>query len=201
MPGAPQDPLFDGDDEANTPITAEEREDLIPTWVTVRAELNRAEQMNIADADGWAFRRRRDVLGSRFLRQLHKRMLGDVWRWAGQFRRTARNIGVDAYRIATDLEQLLDDVRYWIDQRTYDPDEIAIRFHHRLVAIHPFPNGNGRHARLAADLLANYLDRPRFSWGSGGDLGHAHDVRRAYVDALRAADRHDIGPLMAFARA
>jgi Fic-DOC domain mobile mystery protein B len=193
------DPLFDADDEANTPLTPEEREGLIPTYITTRAELNEAEQINIAAGDLWAFSRRRDVVDADFLKRLHKQMLGRVWRWAGTYRLTPRNIGVDPYRIEPDLHQLLNDVRYWIAHATYEPDEIAVRFHHRLVAIHPFPNGNGRHGRLAADLLVVQLGRPRFSWGSE-NLVEPKETRQRYVATLRAADNHDIGPLLAFAR-
>ncbi|CAH0498405.1 mobile mystery protein B [Novosphingobium sp. CECT 9465] len=181
------DSLFDDEDDAATPLTAEEREGLIPAYITLRHELNEAEQIGIEEADRWAFGRKRDVLDERFLKSLHKRMFGQVWRWAGQYRTTGRNIGVDAYRIGMDLHQLLDDVRYWIDHATYPADEIAVRFHHRLVAIHPFPNGNGRHARLAADLLAVQLTLPRFTWGRA-NLVEAKETRRAYVAALRAAD-------------
>lgn len=130
---------------------------------------------------------------------LHRRMFGRVWRWAGKPRTTERNIGIDAYRIGMELRQLLDDARYWVSHETYSPDELALRFHHRLVQIHPFPNGNGRHARLAADLLAVRLGQPRFTWGST-NLVEAHATRRAYIDALRAADGHDLGLLFAFAR-
>jgi len=193
------DPLFGDDDDANTPLEPEEREQLIPTYITTRAELNEAEQIGIADADRWAFSRRRDALDDVFLCQLHKRMFRDVWKWAGQFRRTARNIGIDAYRIPMELRQLVDDVRFWVENGTYDPDEIAIRFHHRLVEIHPFPNGNGRHGRLAADLLAKQLGRPRFTWGSA-NLVEPDQARREYVAALREADGHDITRLLAFAR-
>lgn len=193
------DPLFDTNDDAATPLTAEEREGLIPSYVTLRHELNEAEQIGIEDADRWAFSRKRNVLDERFLKSLHKRMFGQVWRWAGRYRTTGRNIGVDAYRIATDLHQLLDDVRYWIEHASYPADEIVVRFHHRLVAIHPFPNGNGRHARLAADLLAVQLGLPRLTWGRA-NLVEAQATRRAYVTALRAADAHDIGPLLAFVR-
>lgn len=182
-----------------TPLEPEELEALIPSHVTLRAELNEAEQAGILAADDWAFRRRRDVLNERFLKNLHRRMLGKVWRWAGEFRHTERNIGVQAYRIAMELRHLLDDVRYWIEHETYSPDEIAVRFHHRLVAIHPFPNGNGRHARLAADLLAVRLERPRFTWGRG-NIAAQSDVRSVYINALRAADRHDIAPLLTFSR-
>lgn len=196
---AMSDSLFDGDDEANTPPEAEEREALIPTHITARAELNEVEQAGIADADRWASSRRRDVLDTRFLTTLHKRMFGDVWRWAGSYRRTPRNIGIDAYRILVEVQTLIDDVKYWVEHKTYPPDEIAVRFHHRLVSIHPFPNGNGRHARLAADLLAVQLGCPRFEWGSG-NLVEAAELREQYAVALRAADDHDITRLLAFAR-
>ena len=192
------DPL-DEQDDAATPLTEEEREQLIPSYITLRSELNEAEQANILEAEEWAFARKRDVLDERFLKTLHKRMFGRVWRWAGQFRQSERNIGVDAYRISTDLRQLIDDCRYWIENGTFDPDEIATRFHHRLVSIHPFPNGNGRHARLAADLLLTALGRPRFSWGRV-NLVDPGETRQAYVAALRAADNHDYGPLLDFVR-
>ena len=194
------DPLFESEDDAATPLTPEEREGLIPTYITLRHELNEAEQIGIEQADRWAFARRRGaVLDEAFLRRLHKRMFGSVWRWAGAFRTTARNIGVDAYRIGIDLRALCDDVRYWIDHQTYAPDEIVTRFHHRLVQIHPFPNGNGRLSRLAADLLAVELGIERFSWGRA-NLVEPAATRRAYVEALRAADSHDIDPLLAFVR-
>jgi Fic-DOC domain mobile mystery protein B len=122
-----------------------------------------------------------------------------VWKRAGEFRKTPRNIGVEAWLVEPDLHQLLDDVRYWIEHATFPPDEIAVRFHHRLVFIHPFPNGNRRFSRLAADLLAIRLGRPRMSWGSG-NLVATDDLRRNYVSALRAADGNDNGPLLAFAR-
>lgn len=193
------DPLFDDQDDAATPLTPEEREGLIPNYITLRHELNEAEQIGIEEADRWAFSRRRKVLEEKFIRQLHRRMFGDVWRWAGDFRTTARNIGVDAYRIGVDLHQLFSDVTYWIEHATYPIDEIVARFHHRLVQIHPFPNGNGRLSRLAADLLAVQLGVERFSWGRA-NLVEAAATRRAYVDALRAADNHDIGPLLTFMR-
>ena len=193
------DPLFEGDDDAATPLTAEEREALIPSYITLRRELNEVEQIGIADADRWAFSRKRNVLDESFLRALHKRMFGAVWRWAGQYRTTPRNIGVEAFRITQELAQTLGDVAYWFEHQTHSPDEIAVRFHHRLVFIHPFPNGNGRHARLAADLLAAQLGMPRFTWGSA-NLVEPAATRAAYVAALRAADGHDVGPLLAFAR-
>ncbi len=192
------DPLVEEDD-ASTPLTDEEREQLIPSYISLRHELNEAEQANILDAQEWAFARQRKILNERFLIDLHKRMFGRVWRWAGKFRHSAKNIGVDAYRIPQDLRQLLDDCNYWIENKTYEPDEVATRFHHRLVLIHAFPNGNGRHARLIADLLLDSLGCPHFTWGRV-NLVNSSETRQAYISALRAADKHDINLLLKFVR-
>lgn len=192
--------VFDEPDGA-TPLTAEERRDLIPAHIAYRRELNEAEQENIARAQEWALgRRRRDLLNEKFILDLHKRMLGDVWRWAGKFRTSQRNIGMDYWLIPVELRQLLDDCKAWIGFGTYPADEIAVRLHHRLVLIHPFPNGNGRHARLMADLLAMQLGRQRFSWGRAS-LQAPGAARARYIEALRAADDHEIALLLAFARA
>lgn len=190
---------FDRDDAA-TPLTEEERAQLIPSYITLRAELNEAEQANILRAQEWAANRRRDYLDERTLQQLHKRMFDRVWRWAGNYRNTARNVGVDAYRIREDMPRLTSDCRYWVKHGTYSADEIAVRFHHRLTWIHPFPNGNGRHARLSADLLVASLGQAPFSWGSGANLVDASAVRSRYVAALRAADGHDFTELVKFVR-
>jgi Fic-DOC domain mobile mystery protein B len=192
------DPL-EGADQAATPLTAEEREQLLPDYITLRAELNEVEQVNILDAEDWAFSRQRDVLSEPFVRDLHRHMFNRIWRWAGRYRRSARNIGVDVHRIPMELRQLLDDCRYWIEHGTYEADEIAARFHHRLVQIHPFPNGNGRHARMMADLLLVKLGQRRFTWGRTS-LIDASTTRQTYVQALRAADHHDYGPLLHFVR-
>jgi Fic-DOC domain mobile mystery protein B len=194
------DRLSDFGDDANTPLSFEEREQLIPSYITLRHELNEAEQVNIGVALRWADLRRRDVFDAEFLVELHRRMFCDVWRWAGEYRKTARNIGVDAHRIPIDMRQAIDDARYWVEHATYPPDEIAVRFSHRLVAIHPFPNGNGRFSRLVGDLVARQLGRSPLTWGRTS-LVHAGETRARYVAALRAADNHDIGPLLAFARA
>ncbi len=192
------DDLFEQPDDA-TPLTPEEQRKLIPAYIAYRRELNEAEQENIARAQDWALKSRRDVLTEKFITDLHKKMLSEVWRWAGKFRGGERNLGIPFYEIPTALRQLLDDVKAWIEYKSYTPDEIGVRFHHRLVQIHPFPNGNGRHARLMADLLVMRLGGERFSWGSV-NLQAAGDVRERYIAALRAADNHDIGPLLAFAR-
>ncbi|MCU7937237.1 MAG: mobile mystery protein B [Candidatus Thiodiazotropha sp. (ex Dulcina madagascariensis)] len=193
------DPLVK-QDNASTPLSPEEQEGLIPSYITLRSELNEAEQANILDAEEWAFNRKRDVLSEKFLTTLHKRMFGRVWKWAGTYRRTGKNIGVDAYRIPMELRQLLDDVRFWIENDTYPSDELAARFHHRLVWIHLFPNGNGRHARTATDLLLVTLGQAPFTWGRK-NLVDANQTRQTYVDTLRAADHHDYEPLLNFVRA
>lgn len=194
--------LFQEPEDA-TPLEPQEREGLLQSWITHRKDLNEAEQENIVEGAAWVHRLRRlpldRLLSVDFMQTLHKRMFGDVWQWAGTFRTTERNIGIQAHRIATELAALLSDVRFWIEHETYPRDEIAIRFHHRLVAIHPFPNGNGRHARLAADLLVERLGGEPFSWG-GGSLADVGELRARYVAALRAADDHDIGQLLEFAR-
>lgn len=194
--------LFQEPEDA-TPLEPGEREGLLQAWITNRQDLNEAEEANIVAGAAWARHRRGlkpdAVLQEDFTKTLHKHMLGDVWSWAGTYRQTERNIGIDAFRIPAELPALLDDVRFWVANNTYPPDEIAIRLHHRLVAIHPFPNGNGRHARLMADLLIEKLGGEPFSWG-GGSLADVGTLRARYVSALRAADNHDIGPLLEFAR-
>lgn len=191
--------LFAQPDDA-TPLDAEEREGLLQTWITTRADLNEAEQANIDGAVAWTERRRdADILTEGFVFELHKRMFGDVWSWAGSTRKTGKNIGIDPVQIHIQLGGLLRDARYWVDNKSFPPDEIAVRLHHGLVAIHPFPNGNGRHARLVADLLIVQLGGAPFSWG-GGTLRDIGTLRAEYIAALRAADQHDFAPLLAFAR-
>jgi Fic-DOC domain mobile mystery protein B len=191
--------IFEQPDDAATPLTEAEKRDLKPAYISTRAELNAAEQENIALGQDWAMRRRRDILTESFVKSLHLHMFNDVWRWAGEFRTSERNIGIDHWEIRAALRVLLDDTNEWIKRKTYPPDEIAVRFHHRLVWIHPFPNGNGRLSRLAADLLAVQLGQERFTWGSG-NLVTIADLRKRYVDALRAADGLVVEPLLEFAR-
>jgi Fic-DOC domain mobile mystery protein B len=182
-----------------TPLDADELANLIPGHITTQGELNEWEQLNIAQGEKWAHRQRKEILDEIFVRRLHRQMFGETWRWAGSFRKSDKNIGVDWLRIGVELKQLLDDARYQIEHSSFPADELAIRFHHRLVAIHPFPNGNGRHARLMADLLVMHLGRPRFTWGSAS-LVDPNETRQRYIKALQAADARDIAPLLAFAR-
>lgn len=188
--------------EGSTPLSPEEQDDLIPALAT-REELNEWERQNILEAHGWALNarqvQRRDSLAESYVRELHRRMFDQTWRWAGAYRGTEKNIGIASYRIREELAVLLGDVRYWMEHQTFAADELAVRLHHRLVWIHPFANGNGRHARLMADVCVRRLGRPEFSWGSAV-LVPAGTLRCSYIEALRAADAHDIGPLLAFAR-
>lgn len=185
---------------AQTPLDPDEAAGLLIPFIATRGELDEYEQANIQRARLWLAKRAHPpttLLTDTFVRRLHNEMYRDVWKWAGQFRRTEKNIGVDPIRIATDLRHLLDDARYWLEHGTYAPDELSIRMKHRLVGIHCFANGNGRHSRLLADSLAKALGADPFSWGAGTEAVHA---RKAYITALRSADNGDIGPLLAFAR-
>lgn len=192
-------PLFDGDDDANTPLDPDERAGLIPSYIATRRELNEAEQINIAKADKWASARYQNMLDATVLDKLHERMFDDVWRWAGQHRTTMKNIGVPANQIRMATLQAVDDAKYWIDQKVYSPHEIAIRYSFRLVAIHPYPNGNGRISRMVADHLIKQLGHERFTWGSQKFLD-PKEARKAYMAAIHKADAHDFGDLIVFAR-
>lgn len=190
---------LDEPDVANTPLSPEEREGLIPTHVTTRGELNELEAQNIAEAIAWAFGRRRDVLTESFALTLHRRMFAKVWRWAGTYRTSNKNLGPNYFEAQPQFIQALENVRYWVQHKTYPPDEIALRLHRDIVWIHPFPNGNGRWSRMMADLLVAQLGGTRFTWG-GSALRDHDETRRLYIDALHAADNHDFGPLLEFAR-
>jgi Fic-DOC domain mobile mystery protein B len=190
---------LDEPDDANTPLSHEEREGLIPTHVTTRGELNELEAQNITEAVAWAFGRRRDVLTESFALTLHRRMFAKVWRWAGTYRTSNKNLGPNYFEVQPQLVQALENVRYWVEHKTYPPDEIALRLHRDIVWIHPFPNGNGRWSRMMADLLLVQMGQPRFTWGSSA-LRAPDEMRRAYIDALRAADYHDFQPLLRFSR-
>lgn len=184
-----------------TPLDEDEKEGLLIPHITTRDELNEWEQRNITEAYSWLNRmRRKDFLSEDFIRALHNQMFGKVWRWAGEYRRSGKNIGVEWTQIPIYLRQLLDDMRFWMENNTYPPDEIAVRFHHRLVFIHLFPNGNGRHARIMTDiLLEKVLSQTLFSWGSGNLIDEGK-VRSAYIEALRSADMHDYQLLLDFVR-
>ncbi len=183
-----------------TPLDPDEAAALVPASVATTGELNAYEAENILLAVAWLARtRRREVLDDTFLRELHRRMFGRTWTWAGRYRQTGKNLGVDPLRVAIAVRELVLDCKAQVAASAMDLDEIAARFHHRLVWVHPFANGNGRHARLAADCLLEQHGRAPFSWGAA-NLAHDGPVRAAYIDALRAADRGVFAPLLAFVR-
>lgn len=195
--------------EGATPLTPEDAKGLIPTWVATRADLNAVEQENVAMALSWASASPRmasldSLLTEGSMRTLHRRMFGDVWKWAGSYRQHDTNMGAHWPYISTQVHELLADVLVQTantNDLAWSADELAVRFHHRLVVIHPFRNGNGRHSRLAADLLVNLLGRPVFTWGSV-NLNHPGEARRTYLEALHTADGlYDYRSLTEFARA
>ena len=187
--------------EHATPLDRNETEGLLLTHITSRSELDRWEQDNINEALAWLEKHPpKNILSESFMKRLHKKMFGNVWKWAGTFRRTDKNIGVPWYLISVELKKLCDDVAYWLENQIFPEDETAARFHHRLVSVHLFPNGNGRHARLMTDiLLENQIGKPPFSWGSA-NLKAADMDREKYIDALIAADQNDYEPLIRFVR-
>jgi Fic-DOC domain mobile mystery protein B len=185
-----------------TSLDGEELEGLLPSHLVSRSQLNEWEQQNIEAALFWLSRQRRPrPLEEAWLRRLHREMFGQSWRWAGQYRSSGKSIGADWRQIRMQVPALLADISYQVEHRLEPVDQIAVRFHHRLVSIHPFPNGNGRHARLIADVLIEQLGSPRFSWGGSSSLVDASALRQQYIAALQQADRGDISALLAFARA
>lgn len=186
-----------------TPLDEEEKDGLLILTIATRGELDEFEQQNIEKAVQWILGRTFKpelFFTEAFVRMLHKRMYADVWAWAGEFRKTNKNIGVDKWKIPSDLKYLLDDAKYWHENNTYTQDEIAVRFKHRIVSIHCFPNGNGRHSRLLADIIIEKIyKQPVFSWGAA-NLSDEGDTRKSYLKAVKTADRGDYSLLLAFAR-
>ena len=184
-----------------TPIDADAAKDLIPRLST-QEELNQFEQKNILSATEWAMkngRLKKSLLTLDGLKGLHKRMFDQTWKWAGKFRTTDTNLGVDWHSIPTRVKELCNDASYWIENRTYPLEELAVRVHYRLVHIHPFPNGNGRHGRLVADLFLIHNGQSTLTWGAK-EIAKKGDVRIAYIEALRSADSGNLEPLLKFAR-
>lgn len=183
-----------------TPMDPDEVEGLIPRHLTLKRELDEFEQANILAAQDWVERRiPRQLLTEAYLRMVHKRMFNKTWKWAGQFCKSEKSIGIDPVQISVNVRNLLEDVKCWREFNTYPVDEQAVRLHHRLVLIHPFANGNGRHARLYTDAFLRWCGAAPFSWGRI-NLVQASVTRTAYIEALQAADRRDFAPLLAFVR-
>jgi Fic-DOC domain mobile mystery protein B len=189
--------------EGQTPLDEDEKDGLLIKTISTRGELDEFEQVNIQEAIEWTMKNnfsRDEILTVKFILLVHKKMFNMVWDWAGTMRKTNKNIGVDKYQISTEIEKLLEDCNYWIDNKIFNPDEIAIRFSHRLVCIHVFPNGNGRHSRLMADIIiSNIFNRPVFTWGSS-DLSKKGEKRIEYLNAIYEADNGVMKPLIEFSR-
>ncbi|ARN84286.1 mobile mystery protein B [Candidatus Nucleicultrix amoebiphila] len=186
--------------EGATPFNQDDAAALIPKHITTQDQLNEWEQVNIIEGERWLFsRKRKNILTVEFLKNIHKRMFDKTWKWAGEFRKYNPNIGVPYLLIQEKLRHLCDDATYWVNNKVYSIDEIAARFHHRLVAIHAFPNGNGRHARLMADALLVQLGAARFSWGKE-TLVKPSQTRSQYIKALKQADKENYKALLNFVR-
>ena len=189
--------------DGQTPLNEEEQDGLLIPSITTREELDEFEQLNIEKAIQWTFGKKwkaEQLFTEKFVKDLHKRMYGEVWKWAGAFRESEKNIGIKSYLIPSELKMLLDDALFWVQNGTYSPEELAIRFKHRLVSIHCFSNGNGRHSRLMADLIMEKVfNATFFSWGST-NLVKANETRTAYIKAVKMADKHDLNPLIDFAK-
>lgn len=186
-----------------TPIDENEKEGLRIETITTKGELDEFEQQNIEEAMQWVFGRKfkaKNIFTEKFICNLHKRMYSNVWAWAGTFRKTNKNLGIDTSKIPVELKVLCHDALYWIAHETYPPEEIAVRFKHKLVSIHCFPNGNGRHSRLMGDIIIEKLfgEEP-FSWGAA-NLSNEGNTRTTYLQAVKAADIEDFAPLLDFAR-
>lgn len=189
--------------DGQTPLDEDEKDGLLITTISTVGELDEFEQQNIETAILWTLRRSfkpATIFTEEFIRTLHKRMYGDVWSWGGKFRQSKKNIGIDPWQIPVQLKQLLDDARYWFENDTFPPDEMAVRFKHLLVSIHCFSNGNGRHSRLMADIIIEKLYKlPVFTWGAA-KLSKTSDTRKEYPSAVKAADKGNYNLLLAFAR-
>lgn len=186
--------------EGATPLDPDELEGLKHPHIETRGELDELEQLNIQEGYKWLEKQRKfkDTLDIDFLLELHRQLFGQVWAWAGSYRHSDKNIGIDHLYISVELRNLLDDTRYWIEHNTYNREEFAARFHHRLVKIHPFPNGNGRHARIMTNvILEKVLGMSPINWGADS-LSSDGDHRRAYIQALQNADNNDYKALIAF---
>jgi Fic-DOC domain mobile mystery protein B len=186
-----------------TPLDEDEKQGLLIPTIATREELDEFEQQNIEEALLWVLGKTfksETVLTEKFICNLHKRMFGSIWKWAGEFRKTDKNLGIKKWQIPVSLKILCDDSIYWIENETYSPEEIAIRFKYRIVSIHCFSNGNGRHSRLMADILIGKIyGLPLFSWGMA-DLAPQSDARSSYLNAVKAADKDNFQPLLEFAR-
>lgn len=189
--------------DGQTPLDEDEKGGLKITSISTQGELDEFEQLNIEKAVEWTIHtnlKSERILTEKFIKDIHKKMYGDVWKWAGEFRKSDKNIGINWTQIGIELKTLIDDTIFWIENKTFKPEEVAIRFKHRIVSIHCFPNGNGRHSRMMADIIMESIFGAEiFSWHKS-NMVKADDTRKKYISALRKADNGDINPLIEFAK-
>lgn len=189
--------------DGQTPLDEEEKEDLKIKSITTQGELDEFEQLNIEKAVEWTIHsnlKPEKILTEKFVKDLHKKMFSDVWKWAGEFRRSEKNIGIKWTQIGIELKNLLDDTKYWIKNNTFSPEEVAIKFKHRIVSIHCFPNGNGRHSRMMADIIMESIfEKEIFTWHQS-NMVKADEIKKEYIDALKKADNGNVKPLIKFAK-
>lgn len=189
--------------DGQTPLDEDEKNGLRIKSIATCSDLDEFEQLNIEEALAWTLGKKWTadyILSETFIKELHKRMFKNVWAWAGDFRRSDKNIGVAWHQVGISIKQLIDDSRYWLEHGVFVAEEFAIRFKHRIVQVHCFSNGNGRHSRLMADVIVSQLfGKPAFTWGSA-DLSNGNDTRTDYLRALKQADNGNITPLISFAR-
>lgn len=134
------------------------------------------------------------IFTHRGLLRIHQEMFGEVWSWAGEKRKSGKNLGPPPAKVGFEINRLLFDFHRW-EKSKIEPIEIAARLHQRLVWIHPFENGNGRWARMAANLYLHGKGLPLIQWPT--DQEFVKKVfKPAYLSALRAADGGDHGPLL-----
>jgi Fic-DOC domain mobile mystery protein B len=189
--------------DGQTPIDEDEKAGLLIKTISTHGELDEHEQLNIEKAIEWTILgkfKAKKIFTEEFLKTVHKKMFGEVWKWAGEFRQSEKNIGVEWIKIGVELKTLLDDAVFWIEHKTYPEDEIAIRFKHRLVKIHCFPNGNGRHSRIMADIIIeSVFNKDVFTWNHS-NMVKPNETRRKYITAIKEADKGNMLPLLEFAR-
>lgn len=178
---------------------------LILTHLTTRTERNAAEAHIISLAyDKYIFEARRKKQGARwftneFICAVHRDMFGSIWDWAGKYRTDNLNIGVDWRLISEQIHLLCDDFLYWDSTTsTMTVLEVAARLQNRLTKIHPFRNGNGRHARLITDIFFYSRRHPLPEWPQTHLMSEGHQIRELYIAAMQKADQGDFSSLIRF---
>ena len=164
--------------------------------ITTQEELNRAEYENYKKAyQEYRLKKITPNLAPftfSWLCQVHFEMLGDVWEWAGEIRRSEKTIGFPCHKIGSSIHQLLDELQQW-EKEKIPITEITVRLHFHLVTIHPFENGNGRWARLAANIYLRKNGVGFINWPA--QMDEIKTFRPKYIEALKRAEKGNLDPL------